>query len=85
MNETRIPVPIVDPVSAAVKQAEALVALAPRKAVSEFFPATGSQDHDRPRSVACCAYPNIGTRSTMICSETGRVILGGILYDVVHD
>jgi hypothetical protein len=21
----------------------------------------------------------------MICSETGRVILGGILYDVVHD
>jgi Asp/Glu/hydantoin racemase len=33
----RIPVPIVDPVSAAVKQAEALVALAPRKAVSGSF------------------------------------------------
>jgi len=29
----RIPVPVVDPVSAAVKQAEALVALAPRKAL----------------------------------------------------
>jgi Asp/Glu/hydantoin racemase len=33
----RIPVPIVDPVSAAVKQAEALVALAPRKPVSGSF------------------------------------------------
>lgn len=33
----RIPVPIIDPVGAAVKQAEALVALAPRKAVSGSF------------------------------------------------
>lgn len=33
----RIPVPIVDPVSAAVKQAEGLVALAPRKAVCGSF------------------------------------------------
>ena len=33
----RIPVPIIDPVAAAVKQAEALVALGPRKAVAGSF------------------------------------------------
>ncbi len=33
----RIPVPIIDPIAAAVKQAEALVALAPRKAVTGSF------------------------------------------------
>ncbi len=33
----RIPVPIIDPIAAAVKQAEALVALAPRKALMGSF------------------------------------------------
>jgi Asp/Glu/hydantoin racemase len=33
----RIPVPVVDPIAAAVKQAEALVALSPRKAVAGSF------------------------------------------------
>jgi Asp/Glu/hydantoin racemase len=33
----RIPVPIIDPIAAAVKQAEALIALAPRKAVMGSF------------------------------------------------
>jgi Asp/Glu/hydantoin racemase len=36
-ERNRIPVPIVDPVAAAVKQAEALVALRPRKAVTGSF------------------------------------------------
>jgi allantoin racemase len=33
----RIPVPMIDPIAAAVKQAEALVALAPRKAIAGSF------------------------------------------------
>jgi len=33
----RVPVPLVDPIQAAVKQAEALVTLAPRKAVAGTF------------------------------------------------
>ncbi len=33
----RVPVPLVDPIQAAVKQAEALVALAPRKAIAGTF------------------------------------------------
>jgi Asp/Glu/hydantoin racemase len=36
-SRDRIPVPIIDPVAAAVKQAEALVALRPRKAVTGSF------------------------------------------------
>ncbi len=33
----RVPVPLVDPVQAAIKQAEGLVALAPRKAIAGTF------------------------------------------------
>ena len=36
-SRDRIPVPIIDPVAAAVKQAEALVALHPRKATTGSF------------------------------------------------
>lgn len=42
----QIPIPIVDPVAAAVKQAEALIALAPRK------PATGSFQRPAPKATS---------------------------------
>ncbi|MDR3476260.1 MAG: aspartate/glutamate racemase family protein [Devosia sp.] len=40
-SRDRIPVPIIDPVAAAVKQAEALIALRPRKAITGSFQRPG--------------------------------------------
>jgi allantoin racemase len=45
----RIPVPIIDPIAAAVKQAEALIALGPRKATAGSF--------QRPAAKTCIGMP----------------------------
>ena len=49
----RIPVPIIDPVAAAVKQAEALIALRPRKATTGSFSTPGGQDLHRHAGPTC--------------------------------
>jgi allantoin racemase len=53
----RIPVPIIDPVAAAVKQAEALIALGPRKATTGSF--------QRPAAKTCIGMPGLLTRRIM--------------------